>query len=68
MEGAVEAGERAAREVRQEAEWLALPLESTDVVVIWSFQIVPLIIYLLIDVHFSAPHSTHEAHLWPAGP
>ena len=34
MEGAVEAGERAAREVRQEAEWLALPLESTDIVVI----------------------------------
>lgn len=66
MEGAVEAGERAAREVRQEADSALLlsPLTGCHL----PFQIVPLIIYLLIDVRFSAPHSTHEAYLWPAGP
>ena len=33
---------------------MALPPESTDIAVIWSFQIVPLTICLLIDIHFSA--------------
>lgn len=61
MEGAVEAGERAAREVRETAVSLALRSAVAVLASGLSFWILTLV---RLCIHFSAAHATHGAHLW----
>lgn len=64
MEGAVEAGERAARSVREEAK---LPsLLSPTLFLYLTFLDLDMNKYVCL--FFFAPYSTQGAHLWPAVP